>query len=109
MHPFSLSYHVPSLIVYNSHPYLPLYYPAVEPFSLSPPMSLPRWGGIIAGEAVGLGGLRAVMMLLASIKSLQAAESISPVVKLHLTQGVAFLQAAVSELCMCVCFLCVCV
>ncbi len=71
-------------------------------------MSLPRWGGIIAGEAVGLGGLRAVMMLLASIKSLQAAESISPVVKLHLTQGVAFLQAAVSELCMCVCFLCVC-
>lgn len=47
------------------------------------------------------------MMALASIKSLQAAESISPVVKLHLTQkGVTedleFLLAAMSELCMCV-------
>lgn len=46
------------------------------------------------------------MMVLASIKSLQAAESISPVVKLHLTQraieDLEFLLAAASELCMCV-------
>lgn len=47
------------------------------------------------------------MIALASIKSLQAAESISPTVKLQLTQkGVTedleFLLTATSELCMCV-------
>ena len=53
------------------------------------------------GQAERQAGLRVVMMVLASIKSLQAAESISPVVAPYSERATEQLSAA-SELCMCV-------
>lgn len=104
-HP-SLSLFCPIPLDLNSHHYLPFSYPYCHLCFCFSTQWLPRWGGYGAGKDAGWAGLHVVMMVLASIKSLQAAESISPVVKLHLTQraieDLEFLLAAASELCMCV-------
>lgn len=55
----------------------------VNPVALSL-HNVSAWLGRHQGRETDLAGLQVVMMV--SIKSLQAAESISPVVKLHLTQ-----------------------